>query len=144
MCVPVQLCFTILFGKTEYHYRTHFNHLFQSLNMTLQPDKDDVAPSYQTTSTPCSLAWSCMVMDFSTAQHLAFLHEFKTAVLKVNKDIVDADAKIMATSYGRGCQIHYFRSVVRVARITSVIPPDESSNPHASHIFSLEDGSNKP
>ena len=43
-----------------------------------------------------------MVMDFSTAQHLAFLYEFNTALLQANKDIDDDDAKIMATSYVRG------------------------------------------
>lgn len=124
----VPLCFTIIFGKTEYHYRTHFNHLFKSLNMVLQTDIDEINdPTLSQTSTR-SLSWSCMVMDFSTAQHLAFLHEFKLAILQANKDIMDADAKLMATSYVRGCQIHYFRSVVRVARIVSVIPSNESSN----------------
>ena len=70
--------------------------------MTLQDDKDDVT-SFSTTTSTRPLSWSCMVMDFSTAQHLAFLYEFKTALLQANKDIDDDDAKIMATSYVRGC-----------------------------------------
>ena len=54
------------------------------------------------------------------------MNDFKIALLKSNKHIADDDAKLMATSYVRGCQIHYFRSVVRVARISSVIPTEES------------------
>jgi hypothetical protein len=126
----VPLACTIIFGKTEDHYRKHFNHLFKSLDMVLKQtdDGDAYAKSGSELDTKSlSLSWSCMVVDFSTAQHMAFLHEFREAVVRKNPGINSQEGHMLATSYIRGCQIHYFRSVVRIARIQSVVPPDQSS-----------------
>src|SRR4051794_27412071 len=75
-----------------------------------------------------SLRWTCMVVDFSTAQHMAFLHEFKKAITQSNPSIEDIDSHKLAQSYIRGCQIHFFRSAVRVARIHSVVPIHKAEN----------------
>ena len=131
----VPLACTLLFGKTEVHYRQHFRHLFGSLNMKLEEVKDQFQETsindnktslpepipIATTHSNVSLTWSCMVVDFSTAQHMAFLHEFAAAVIKANHDLKPELAPAMAQSYIRGCQIHYFRSAVRVARISQFI-----------------------
>ena len=53
---------------------------------------------------------------------MAFLREFKQSIKESNDDVDDDEAKSLAESYIRGCQIHYFRSVVRVARIQSAVP----------------------
>ena len=113
----VPLAFSILFGKSELHYRQHFRHLFKVLHMTLEEtnDRDQI-------DTNQSLSWVCIVVTFSTAQHMAFLHEFKDAIMRNNPAVANNDAHHLARSYIRGCQIHYFRSVVRVARIQSVVP----------------------
>ena len=115
----VPLACSILFGKSEQHYRQHFRYLFKSLNMKLEESKE---PKQGQTETNLSLSWTCMVVDFSTAQHMAFLHEFKAAIRESNPAIENIDSHTLAQSYIRGCQIHYFRSAVRVARIQSVVP----------------------
>ena len=72
----IPLAHTILFGKSELHYRCN---LFESLDMVLRHDVD--------ADDKLSLCWSVMVVDFSTAQHMAFLHEFQVAVQLHNQDI---------------------------------------------------------
>ena len=62
------LAYCILFVKSELHYRNHFRLLFQSLNMVLSAVGKNTEPS---------LPWSCMVVDFSSAQLSAFHQEFK-------------------------------------------------------------------
>lgn len=121
----VPLAASILFGKSEQHYRQHFHYLFKSLNMKLEESKDKEHTDQEINSN-WSLNWTCMVVDFSTAQHMAFLHEFKEAVLLNNPMIENMDPHKLAQSYIRGCQIHYFRSAVRVARIQSVVPPSKT------------------
>ena len=121
----VPLACSILFGKSEQHYRQHFGYLFKSLNMKLYESNDQ---QQDPAETDLSLRWTCMVVDFSTAQHMAFLHEFKKAITDSNPTIEDIDSHKLAQSYIRGCQIHFFRSAVRVARIHSVVPIHKAEN----------------
>ena len=114
----IPLLYSLLLGKTEQHYCQHFRHLFKSLSMKLQPENDKSGPS---------LLWSCMVMDFSVAQLNAFYSEFKLAIIASNPEIPDVASSDLANSYIRGCQIHYFRSLVRVSKIGAVVPKDKSA-----------------
>jgi hypothetical protein len=52
---------------------------------------------------------------------MAFLYEFKQAIHQHNHHIDHTEAHRLATSYIRGCQIHFFRSAVRIARLSSVV-----------------------
>ena len=89
------------------------------MNLYAQTEETNESTPYanEKEETP-KLRWTCMVVDFSAAQLSAYMYEFSAALKIANPTVSDQDAETITRSYVRGCQIHYFRSVTRVARIS--------------------------
>ncbi len=98
----VPLLVSILFGKTEMHYKKHFLSLLHILDYKTFSEFSEKFPG--------------MVADFSDAERLGF----RSAVQHVYQ-ILDVN-EIVMEKYYRFCEVHFKQTATRVCHNTALVP----------------------
>ena len=107
----IPLLISILIGKTANHYECHFRSLFTALNM----------PSELVQWSNGDNAFPGNTCDFSDAERFGFEKALRAhCVIPTNK-------LVELNKHFRCCQVHFKRTLMRVARNSALVPPSKET-----------------
>ena len=122
----VPLLISILIGKTANHYECHFRSLFTTLNLPPELAKWSSGDN----------AFPGNTCDFSDAERFGFEQALRAHCA------IPTDKSLELNKHFRCCQVHFKRTLTRVARNSALVPPLKETEFYnaVSQLLSIKDG----